>query len=487
LEKSNMKRAMIVGTSLLAFAVFSFAQTAEVTRVVNLREKPNVASKIIQKLVPGRRLKLLNPASAGGYYRVELAPGENGFVWSRNVAILPAHAETQLQKDAGPVPLLASGHPVDWWFVFKFNSAIFPGCGDSSSRSCIFGGTPQAYAAYSQQFVYASSENHKLQQGKECLGDTTNDPVGSTFAQIYTGAVYYAIWNDQFYDDPQIQGCTTSCGAPWGHSKGILAWNEVGQGLVMQVTTPSWPAAGSVKHPRGADGNTLGCVKDNDVQVSQHFFALKLTKADLLKVLAALGNASVVTDPSNPQIVKNGGPAEVQSAVAQLGIRSTSKQFTRDTLSTGIVLLSKPSRLNVPPWQFVSAVLGGGSFRTATWWASPKIYTTTSSTTIGCWDPTLPRPGPVDIAIGGRWAGKEFALTGGPGRNSNHAKIGVSMSGPHDYSVFGDMNQQGTTSGPTCASSQNGRGGLFYVIEDRGLTESIRGLIQGASATTAPQ
>lgn len=47
---------------------------------------------------------------------------------------------------------------------------------------------------------------------------------------------------------------------------------------------------------------------DNDILVSQHFFALKLTKDDVLKVLTGLENASVVTDAANPQIVKNAGP-----------------------------------------------------------------------------------------------------------------------------------------------------------------------------------
>src|SRR5271167_5276619 len=102
-----------------------------------------------------------------------------------------------------------------------------------------------------------------------------------------------------------ISGCSESCGAPWGHSKGMLAWNDAGDGLVMQVSTPSWPAAGSATFPRKTDGNTLGCVKDNDVQVSQHFFALRLTKDDLVKVLMALNNASIVTDPKNPQLVNN--------------------------------------------------------------------------------------------------------------------------------------------------------------------------------------
>src|SRR5207253_6991089 len=69
---------------------------------------------------------------------------------------------------------------------------------------------------------------------------------------------------------------TKECGGPWGHSKGTLAWNDAGEGFVLQVTTPSWPAAGSNKFPRKTDGNTLGCVKDDNVEVSQHFFALKL-------------------------------------------------------------------------------------------------------------------------------------------------------------------------------------------------------------------
>ena len=41
------------------------------------------------------------------------------------------------------------------------------------------------------------------------------------------------------------------------------------------------------------------------------FSHLKLTKDDVVKVLTALQNASVVTDPHNPQIVKNGGPADI--------------------------------------------------------------------------------------------------------------------------------------------------------------------------------
>ena len=90
-------------------------------------------------------------------------------------------------------------------------------------------------------------------------------------------------------------------------------------------------------------------------------------------------------------------------------------------------------------------------------------------------------PGAVQIATSGTWAGTTLGLEGMPEPDGNHAKIGVS-TGTHSYAIFGDMNQQGSLAGPNCASSQNGRGGLFYVIEDAQLAGSVADLIKGASA-----
>lgn len=169
----------------------------------------------------------------------------------------------------------------------------------------------------------------------------------------------------------------------------------------MQVSTPSWPESGSPKFPRESDGNTLGCVRDNNVTFSQHFFALRLSKSDLVLVLQGLANASVVTDPENQQIVDNGGPSDVQTLVRALGKRSNSDSLVEGTLSTGVLFMSKPSNMNVPPWQMVSAQLGGVSLRTATFWAHPKIPTTADSSVPDCWDESLGTPGPVEIATSG--------------------------------------------------------------------------------------
>ncbi len=376
-----------------------------------------------------------------------------------------------------PVPLLKSGQPVDWWFAFKFNAAAFPGCGGGVQRACPFGGTVQSYKSFSQQFAFASSANHTLQQGGDCVGVGTADPLGATFDEVYNGKYFYVLWNDQFYGDP-----LPTAGAPAGHSKGMLAWDKDGDGVVLQVSTPDWPASGSSKNPRKTDGNTLGCIhQDNDVMVSQHFFSLKLTKDDVVAVLKALANASVVTDPAKPQIVNNGGPADIQALVKSLGKVSKSKTPTKDTLSSGVVLISKPSKLNVPPWQMVSALLGGEPLRAATWWANPEIPSTSETTAVGCWDSSLAKPGAVQIAMAGTWEGKTLGLEGLAAPTGNHAKIGVS-TGSHTYAIFGDMNQQGSLSGPNCGSSQNGRGGLFYVVEDTGLFTTVRDLIEGGSA-----
>ncbi len=377
---------------------------------------------------------------------------------------------------ATPVPLLAAGQPADWWFAYKFNAAAFPGCGSDIQRVCTFGGALQQYRKFGQQFALISNVDGLLRQGHGCIGTSTLDPVGATFNQVYSGRPFYVLWNDQFDGDP-----LPSESSPWGHSKGLLAWDRNGDGFVMQVSTPSWPGSGSFQYPRKTDGNTLGCLRENDLESGQHFFALKLNQKDVIQVLNALANAKVVTDLQKPQLVHNGGPAEIQRQVSKLADQTISSHATMTRLSSGVRIISKAPNLHVPPWQMVSALLGGEPLRTATWWASPKIPTTTAGKTPACWDPFLGTPGAVEVAVDGNVLGSPLSFHGGATPDSNHAKIGVSI-GAHPYAIFGDMNQQGTLDGPNCGSSQNGRGGLFYVVEDANLSASVRDLIRGGTA-----
>jgi len=376
-------------------------------------------------------------------------------------------------------PLLSAGKPVDWWFVFKFNAHTFPGDETAEPTPAIFGGTPTNYGHFSLNYAYASSADPTLRMGTNYIGLSLNDPLGATFDQIYHGTCNYILWNDQFYNDPM-----PSEGSPWGHSKGALAWDDAGNGFVLQVSTPSWPASGSAHHPRAHDGNTLGTVNDNDVKVSQHFFALKLNADDVETVLLGLANASIVTKPGNLQIFNAGGPHNLQVLAQQLGHESSSTVVMKQTLSSGVIFISKPSKLHVPVWQMVSAKMDALPIRAATWWTTPPLPSTTADTTIECWDAALGHPGQVQIATSGTWQGKRIGLKGGGGNDANHAKIGVSLDPSKTFCFFGDENQQGALDGD-CNSSQNGRGGEFYVLNQSDLFQSLTALLAGDSAAPA--
>lgn len=398
--------------------------------------------------------------------------------------------ENTSKTQSAPAPMLSEGNPVDWLFIYKFSSAEFPGTEPKPGETGIFGGTFQDYRgdkSHSQSYVFASSADETLQKGKGLIGTTLQDPLGATYNQVYNGTNNYVLWNDQFYGDPAIKGQGSEHGnfaSPWGHSKGMITWNDAGEGFVMQVSTPSWPASGNIKFPRKTGGNTLGCISDDDnIEVAQHFFALKINKDDLVNILKGLANSSVGTDPTNEQVVKNGGPADVQALVSDLGKLSDSTTVLKSTLSSGVEFISKPSSLHVPPWQMVSSQLNSIPLRVASWWAKPKMVTTTASSVIGCWDASLGTPGPVEIAITGIWDGVPLNLVGD--EVGNHAKLGISLDPKSPLSIFGDMNQQGALSlgaaypHQKCSSSQNGRGGTFYALNNETFCKSLSAMIAG--------
>ena len=382
-----------------------------------------------------------------------------------------------------PTPLLNESTPVTWWFAFKLNSKHFPGVNGKTKlpkRGRFGGHKQQGYDSkgdYSLQYVVASSKQPILAMGNQPLGSTLNDPLGATFNQVYNGSPYFVLWNDQFYGNP-----IETRKAPWGHSKGLLAWDDSGKGFVLQVTTPSWPGSGSKKHPRHNDGNTLGYVHDDDVEVSQHFFALKLTKTDVASVLKSLINARVVTDPTQPSIANIGGPQQLQELAETLGQKPDKPTCLYTKLSSGIEIISKSVAQSVPPWQLVSAQLDSVPLRVASWWAHPKIPSTTATTKIGCWQKDLGIPGAVEIATSGTWDETSFSLLGGTGLDRNHAKFGVSTDSSRPLCIFGDMNQQGSLLKSKATSSQNGRGGTFYVLRNKRLFKSLTELLKGDTA-----
>ena len=427
-----------------------------------------------------------------------------------------------------PVPLDAAGRAADWWFVFKGNAQKFPGCKTDAARKCQFGGSKIQGKPWGTQYGFAKAGDTVLAEGPDCLGDSPGDPLSRTFAEIYNGAAHYVIWNDQFHNDPQPDR-----NVPWGHSKGFIAWDRNGDGFVVQGTTPGWPIAGRPNLDKGKGGNTLGCTFGDDVEYSQDFFAVRLSKADLLIVIEAMGVASVVTDPNDLQLVDTGvtpeairnqsKPANVSDAewevankVAMLNVVSKAATVYKAALSvrSGVItVIAKPPAVVAPPWQIVSAELGAIDLRVANWSGpAPSIGSKTSSPMITCWDKSLPAHyGTVEIAATGRLFGQVVGLdapgaadvgtdaSGQPlhleGPDHNHAKFAISKTG--NISIFGDMNQQGLASyvkdQSECGVHQDARGGMFFVLDDANMHKVLASVFDDGftlpfkDVTTAPR
>ena len=119
-------------------------------------------------------------------------------------------------------PLLSQNEPVDWMFAFKFNAQEMPGTKSTLKKTGIFDakGIPrpkydEKSSKFSRHYIYATSKNPKLQLGKgnDVIGGSLNDPLGTTFGQVYLAdtAPYFVVWNDQFYYHPIPPGPS-----PWG-------------------------------------------------------------------------------------------------------------------------------------------------------------------------------------------------------------------------------------------------------------------------------
>lgn len=80
--------------ALLAIGLAT-AQTATVTRNVNLRPDPSADNDPIEKLKPPAQVQLVEPDPTAGYYHVTAPDGQNGWVWGRNISIQPDIATNQ--------------------------------------------------------------------------------------------------------------------------------------------------------------------------------------------------------------------------------------------------------------------------------------------------------------------------------------------------------------------------------------------------------
>ncbi len=113
-------RLVLGVVSVLLWATVAFAQTATVTRNVNLRSDASTSQPPIRLLTPSEPpLTVLDPTQNAGYLHVRTANNEDGWVWARNVS-LSAVAPTPTPSPS-VIPSPGPGVP---------GSSTVTGCGD---------------------------------------------------------------------------------------------------------------------------------------------------------------------------------------------------------------------------------------------------------------------------------------------------------------------------------------------------------------------
>jgi hypothetical protein len=120
---------------LLLVAADAAAQTARVTRNVNLRPTPSSAQEPIRLLTPPEVVTLMEATPQDGYLHVHTEQGDTGWVWSRNVRILSGAGEPELRTFAARAArahAAAAGGPCK------------PTLGDCPAEGCQQPGTPHA-------------------------------------------------------------------------------------------------------------------------------------------------------------------------------------------------------------------------------------------------------------------------------------------------------------------------------------------------------
>src|SRR5216684_1691652 len=84
-----MKRLLCLFVLCFLFTSLAMAQTAVVKRNVNLRSDASTDSDVIEALAVGTHLQMVEPDKTNGYYHVTVPDGQDGWVWARNIRLLP--------------------------------------------------------------------------------------------------------------------------------------------------------------------------------------------------------------------------------------------------------------------------------------------------------------------------------------------------------------------------------------------------------------
>jgi hypothetical protein len=136
LRRTIMKR--FLRSLLLAFLWIGLAaaQTAVVTRNVNLRPDASTDNTPIEKLRPPAQVQLIAPDATAGYFHVKAADGQTGFVWGKNISISTPSSNGSTSTSAGSTGLPLSGQALFDALIAKRKTAVGQPLVENGSMVC---------------------------------------------------------------------------------------------------------------------------------------------------------------------------------------------------------------------------------------------------------------------------------------------------------------------------------------------------------------
>lgn len=261
---------------------------------------------------------------------------------------------------------------------------------------------------------------------------------------------------------------------------------------------------------------------DNNARFAQSFFGSTLSASTMLDMAPALARARLCGAGTNT--CKNGTAGHIVDfncasehtrgsdwSILDTAFSGTSTKEDSTSLSvttagakpTALELVVKAEQNEVPPWLHVAHTLGAdlavaswveGSYGSGSICAGDDYSGATNQMCLA--DDALALA--LDPSTGGASQSVENALAAtftinGTRRSwalwgdltsdtASHAKYAVESSAVEPgassagYVVSGDMNQQGFPCSTSCSGSQNGRGGLFFGVQDAELQASVQDL-----------
>ncbi|CAK4090154.1 unnamed protein product [Aphanomyces euteiches] len=416
------------------------------------------------------------------------------------------------------------GNPVSWWFVLKLPWQTRNAKGEYIDTPCDCPRPDcsnvnveiQDERKFGLCYLYADANNSTLRYfrdvGFDCLGQGGNDPVSQTL-RAGKNATYWAYFNDQYNGIAEKQDKKRTCSADDGfnaHAKGAVAFEADTGGFILQTSTPNFPDPTIASSDEQDDFVRLGCQHDNNVEYSQHLFAMSVGSdgIDLVgnawhsaRLCSANHYDDMVEMLASPALRQNKEHAVADALVNAEAVEKPSINVTFTTKGSRKVSISavvKNKQSEVPPWAMVASAFES-DLSVASWWdegygiptlcdgdkydSTPHNFCLTNNPIALRQDGTFPYNVENLMEASLTLPSKSklsWSLRGGRVRDGNHGKWALATprhGQSSGLSIFGDMNMEGYPCSKTCSGSQGGRGGSFYGIQDADLHKSLVELI----------